>query len=76
MEAPKGVSNSLLLSAAVTFLIVIIYGTFRAGPDSWEPNEKRPASFLSFAKNFQLPVSRKKNSLPGFGSWFDGCKSL
>jgi len=76
MEAPKRVSKSLLLSAAVTFLIVIIYGTFRAGPDSWEPNEERPASFLSFAKNFQLPISRKKNNLPGFGSWFDGCKSV
>jgi hypothetical protein len=57
MEAPKGVSKSLLLGAAVAFLILTIYWTFHADPGFWEPNEQKPASFVSFAKNFQLPTS-------------------
>lgn len=76
METQKRVSKSVVLSAAVSFLIIIIYGTVRAGPGFWDLNEERPNGFSSIAQAFQLSASRQQNNRPGFGSWFDGCKSV
>jgi hypothetical protein len=66
MEAQKYAPKIMLLSTAFTLFMIFIYWTVHAGPGAWEPNEESSASFLSFTKHFQLPVSRQKNNLPGF----------
>jgi hypothetical protein len=80
MEAQKGVFKSILLSAATTLLLITIYATFCVGPGYWEPNDGQPAESLFVAKASNTAVSRmeeeQQNNLPGFGSWFDGCKSV
>ena len=79
MEAQKGVSKSIFLSTAATFLIITIYATFRVGPGYWDPNDGQSAASLFVAKVSNTAVSRMEEEQQGelgFGSWFDGCESV
>lgn len=66
-----------MLSSAITLFIIAIYAAFHVDAGYWEPNEDgRPNAMKVFQLASGTGGRTQQKSLSGFGSWFDGCKSV